>query len=196
MDSLDSPDFSSDDSPPENKDSQMDSSSGPHRFTRREARYGKRGSQRPSEKKSTKEAENKPVSPSVQRNLLYGEALYTIIHRIGTSEPDHISDNEQLYEYLQVAFNMDPAEHNAILESVKSLEPPIICVKVTVKQAKGILGKDVSVIPTACWASRPELTLSPGTVAPILTGSRSRKRWSGIPYLKIRHTRHRSRFRP
>ncbi|XP_075135191.1 protein unc-13 homolog D [Leptodactylus fuscus] len=144
MDSLDSPDFSSDDSPPENKDSQMDSSSGPHRFTRREARYGKRGSQRPSEKKSTKEAENKPVSPSVQRNLLYGEALYTIIHRIGTSEPDHISDNEQLYEYLQVAFNMDPAEHNAILESVKSLEPPIICVKVTVKQAKGILGKDVS----------------------------------------------------
>ncbi|KAG8565702.1 hypothetical protein GDO81_012950 [Engystomops pustulosus] len=145
---MDFPNISSDDSPPENKDSEMESSPGPHRFTRREARYGKRGTLRPSEKRSTKEpdvnAESKPVSPSVQRNLLYGEALYTIIHRIGFSEPDHISDTEQLYEYLQMAFNMDPAEHKAILDSVKSLEPPIFCVKVTVKQAKGILGKDVS----------------------------------------------------
>lgn len=143
---MESPDITSDDSPPEDKDSQMESSSGPHRFTRREARYGKKGTIRPSQKKSTKETndENKPVSPSVQRNLLYGEALYTVLHRIGISEPDHISENDQLYEYLQMAFNMDPEEHKAILESVKSLEPPIFCVKVTVKQAKGILGKDVS----------------------------------------------------
>ncbi|XP_040294742.1 protein unc-13 homolog D isoform X1 [Bufo bufo] len=143
---MDSPDITSNDSSPENNDSQMETSPGPHRFTRREARYGKKSTIRPSEKKSAKETnvEDKPVSPSVQRNLLYGEALYTVIHRIGMSEPNHISDNDQLYEYLQMAFNMDSAEHQAILESIKSLEPPIICVKVTVKQAKGILGKDVS----------------------------------------------------
>ncbi|XP_069608149.1 protein unc-13 homolog D isoform X1 [Ranitomeya imitator] len=142
---MDSPDISSDDSSPENN-SEMESPLGPHRFTRSGARYGKKATIRPPQKKSTPETngESKPVSPSVERNLLYGEALYTVIHRIGISEPDHISDNDQLYEYLQMAFNMDAAEHNAILESVKSLEPPIFCVKVTVKQAKGILGKDVS----------------------------------------------------
>ncbi|KAM4032915.1 protein unc-13 homolog D isoform 2-T2 [Anomaloglossus baeobatrachus] len=124
----------------------MESSLGPHRFTRSGARYGKKATIRPPQKTSTLETngESKPASPSVERNLLYGEALYTVIHRIGISESNHISDNDQLYEYLQMAFNMDPAEHNAILESVKSLEPPIFCVKVTVKQAKGILGKDVS----------------------------------------------------
>ncbi|XP_075702700.1 protein unc-13 homolog D isoform X2 [Rhinoderma darwinii] len=124
----------------------MESSPGPHRFTRREARYGKRGTIRPSQNISTKETNDEtiPVLQSVQLNLLYGEALYTIIHRIGISESDHISNSDQLYEYLQMAFNMDPAEHKAIFKSVKSLEPPIFCVKVTVKQAKGILGKDVS----------------------------------------------------
>ncbi|XP_063816646.1 protein unc-13 homolog D isoform X2 [Pseudophryne corroboree] len=118
----------------------------PHRFTRREARYGRKSTIKPSKNTSVKEpdAGTKPVSPSVQRNLLYGEALYTIIHRMGISEPEHISDNEQLYEYLQMAFNMDPEEHKAIFESVKGLEPPIFCVKVTVKEAKGIIGKDVS----------------------------------------------------
>lgn len=127
------------------KDSEMESSLGPHRITRREARYGKKGTVRPTQNKPAKESNEEPkVSASVQRNLLYGEALYTIIHRMGVSESQHISDNEELYSYLQTAFNMEPAEHNAILESVKALEPPIFCVKVTVKQAKGILGKDVS----------------------------------------------------
>ncbi|XP_075033914.1 protein unc-13 homolog D isoform X2 [Mixophyes fleayi] len=117
---------------------------GPHRFTRREARYGRKGTIHPSKSMKETNAEAKPVSPSVQRNLLYGEALYTILHRMGMSEAEHISDNDQLNEYLQMAFNMDPEEHKAIYESVKGLEPPIFCVKVTVKEAKGILGKDVS----------------------------------------------------
>ncbi|XP_073464241.1 protein unc-13 homolog D isoform X1 [Aquarana catesbeiana] len=131
--------------PPRNEDLEMESSLAPHRITRREARYGKKSTVHSSHTKPPKESNDEPkVSASVQRNLLYGEALYTIIHRIGVLEPQHISDNDQLYNYLQTAFNMDPEEHKAILESVKGLEPPILCVKVTVKQAKGILGKDVS----------------------------------------------------
>ncbi|KAM9296342.1 protein unc-13 homolog D [Gastrophryne carolinensis] len=123
----------------------MESQFGPHRITRREARYGKKSTIHSAKKKTEKEKNDEPkVSASVQRNLLYGEALYTLIHRIGVPEPGHVSDNDHLYDYLQKAFNMDPEEHNAILASIKSLEPPIFCVKVTVKQAKGILGKDVS----------------------------------------------------
>ncbi|XP_053565109.1 protein unc-13 homolog D isoform X2 [Bombina bombina] len=123
-------------------------SAGPHRFTRREARYRRGGTVRATETRSVKQSNTEPnkisPSPNVQRNLLYEEALYTVIHRVGSPEPGHVHDTEQLYEYLQKAFNMDPSEHKAILDRVRGLEPPIFCVKVTVKEAKGILGKDVS----------------------------------------------------
>ncbi|XP_065550185.1 protein unc-13 homolog D isoform X6 [Lathamus discolor] len=42
------------------------------------------------------------------------------------------------------AFGMDEEEHSVIMQQVKELESPIFCLKATVKEAKGILGKDVS----------------------------------------------------
>ncbi|OWK14275.1 hypothetical protein Celaphus_00001621 [Cervus elaphus hippelaphus] len=42
------------------------------------------------------------------------------------------------------AFRMDPEEHQQMLKCVQQLEKPVFCLKATVKQAKGILGKDVS----------------------------------------------------
>ncbi|NWT58090.1 UN13D protein, partial [Erythrocercus mccallii] len=41
-------------------------------------------------------------------------------------------------------FSMDAKEHSVIMQQVMELESPIYCLKVTVKEAKGILGKDVS----------------------------------------------------
>uniref|UniRef100_A0A8C5R878 Unc-13 homolog D n=1 Tax=Leptobrachium leishanense TaxID=445787 RepID=A0A8C5R878_9ANUR len=140
---MDSGDQESDIHQPEDPEKEMDSL-GPHRITRREARYGKRGTVRPPQSTNEPDSQPKPVSPSVQHNLLYGESLYTVLHRMGRPEPGHVSDDGELYEYLQKAFNMEPDEHKAILEHVKGLAPPIFCAKVTVKQAKGILGKDVS----------------------------------------------------
>uniref|UniRef100_A0A8C3IZN8 Unc-13 homolog D n=1 Tax=Calidris pygmaea TaxID=425635 RepID=A0A8C3IZN8_9CHAR len=115
--------------------------------------------------------------------LLYEEVLYTILYRLGKPEHHHVADAQELYTYVQKAFGMDEEEHNIIMQQVKELESPIFCLKATVKEAKGILGKDVSgkwrrvgvpsekgepllltgtcmsfpsqgsVIPTACWAS-------------------------------------------
>uniref|UniRef100_A0ABM5FMJ2 Protein unc-13 homolog D isoform X1 n=2 Tax=Pogona vitticeps TaxID=103695 RepID=A0ABM5FMJ2_9SAUR len=76
--------------------------------------------------------------------LLYEEVLYTILHRLGKPEPHHVADPDELYAYVQKAFNMDPEEHRIILQRVKELMKPIFCLKATVKQARGILGKDVS----------------------------------------------------
>ncbi|XP_053309783.1 protein unc-13 homolog D isoform X2 [Spea bombifrons] len=134
------------DRPPPGDTEQEMESLGPHRITRREARYGKRGTGRTPQSKTIKQttSEPKPVSPSVQHNLLYGEALYTVLHRMGCAEPEYIFDTGQLYDYLQKAFSMEPEEHEAILQHIEGLPPPIFCVKVTVKEAKGILGKDVS----------------------------------------------------
>uniref|UniRef100_A0ABI8AER1 Unc-13 homolog D n=1 Tax=Felis catus TaxID=9685 RepID=A0ABI8AER1_FELCA len=79
-----------------------------------------------------------------ERALLYEEALYTILHRLGQPEPNHVKEASELLRYLQEAFHMGPEEHQQLLQKVQKLEKPIFCLKATVKQAKGILGKDVS----------------------------------------------------
>ncbi|XP_017598680.1 PREDICTED: protein unc-13 homolog D [Corvus brachyrhynchos] len=76
--------------------------------------------------------------------LLYEEVLYTIQHRLGKPEQQHIGDSQELYSYVQKAFGMDAEEHSVIMQKVMELESPIYCLKATVKEAKGILGKDVS----------------------------------------------------
>ncbi|KAM8944128.1 protein unc-13 homolog D isoform 2-T2 [Lycaon pictus] len=83
------------------------------------------------------------LSPE-ERALLYEETLYTILHRLGQPEPNHVREASELLQYLQEAFHMGPKEHQQMLQQVQKLEKPIFCLKATVKQAKGILGKDVS----------------------------------------------------
>uniref|UniRef100_A0A8B9DBX7 Unc-13 homolog D n=1 Tax=Anser cygnoides TaxID=8845 RepID=A0A8B9DBX7_ANSCY len=80
----------------------------------------------------------------VRLALLYEEVLYTIRHRLGKPEPHHVADAQELYAYVQKAFGMDAEEHRVSMQRVKELESPIFCLKATVKEAKGILGKDVS----------------------------------------------------
>ncbi|XP_032562576.1 protein unc-13 homolog D [Chiroxiphia lanceolata] len=75
---------------------------------------------------------------------LYEEVLYTIRHRLGKPEPHQVADSQELYSYVQKAFGMDAKEHSVIMQQVMELESPIYCLKATVKEAKGILGKDVS----------------------------------------------------
>ncbi|XP_073092034.1 protein unc-13 homolog D isoform X2 [Manis javanica] len=79
-----------------------------------------------------------------ERTLLYEEALYTVLHRLGQPEPSHVMEASELLRYLQEAFHMEPEEHQQILQRAQELEKPTFCLKATVKQAKGILGKDVS----------------------------------------------------
>uniref|UniRef100_A0A669QDR3 Unc-13 homolog D n=1 Tax=Phasianus colchicus TaxID=9054 RepID=A0A669QDR3_PHACC len=81
---------------------------------------------------------------SPQLALLYQEVLYTIRHRLGKPQPQHIADTQELCAYVQKAFGMDAEEHRTIMQQVQELESPIFCLKATVKEAKGILGKDVS----------------------------------------------------
>ncbi|XP_073654355.1 protein unc-13 homolog D isoform X3 [Tursiops truncatus] len=83
------------------------------------------------------------LSPE-ERALLYEEALYTVLYRLGQPEPTHVGESAELLRYLQEAFRMEPQEHEQMLRQVQELEKPIFCLKATVKQAKGILGKDVS----------------------------------------------------
>ncbi|XP_024913219.1 protein unc-13 homolog D isoform X2 [Cynoglossus semilaevis] len=75
---------------------------------------------------------------------LYKELLYTIAHKMGKPSFSEDFTDDQLQQYVKEAFCMTEAEHKSLKEKVQSTEPPVYCLMATVKEAKGILGKDVS----------------------------------------------------
>ncbi|XP_072311750.1 protein unc-13 homolog D [Eucyclogobius newberryi] len=105
-------------------------------LTRKRDRRNVKEDENPEEKAQRhKEFELKP---------LYKELLYTIAHRLGTASCPEAFTQVQLQQYIQEAFSMTALEHSSLLEKAQNTEPPVYCLMVTVKEAKGILGKDVS----------------------------------------------------
>uniref|UniRef100_A0A3B4WEI8 Unc-13 homolog D n=1 Tax=Seriola lalandi dorsalis TaxID=1841481 RepID=A0A3B4WEI8_SERLL len=82
---------------------------------------------------------------------LYKELLYTIAHKMGQPSSAEVFTDAQLHLYIQEqAFTMTESEHSSLMERVQSTEPPVYCLMATVKEAKGILGKDVSFSDPYC----------------------------------------------
>uniref|UniRef100_A0A9J7YTR2 Unc-13 homolog D (C. elegans) n=1 Tax=Cyprinus carpio carpio TaxID=630221 RepID=A0A9J7YTR2_CYPCA len=105
-------------------------------MTRKLNRKDFKDSENPEEsEKRHKEKELKP---------LYKELLYTITHLLGKTHTKEQYSAKQFQDYIKEAFSMTEDEHKTISEKVQSMLPPIYSLKVTVKQAKGILGKDIS----------------------------------------------------
>ncbi|XP_051889315.1 LOW QUALITY PROTEIN: protein unc-13 homolog D [Pristis pectinata] len=81
---------------------------------------------------------------SAEQRLLYEEALYTVIHSSGKPAGDQCEDKNELLQYLQNAFQMDKEDNNVILKQVRDQKPPSTFLKLTVKEANGIIGKDAT----------------------------------------------------
>ncbi|KAK5850422.1 hypothetical protein PBY51_001305 [Eleginops maclovinus] len=100
------------------------------------------------ERRDLKEDENpeEKARKHKERELkpLYKELLYTITHKMGKPSTTDIFTDKQLHQYIKEAFTMTDSEHESLAERVKTTEPPVYCLMTTVKEAKGILGKDVS----------------------------------------------------
>uniref|UniRef100_A0A3B5ACK4 Unc-13 homolog D n=1 Tax=Stegastes partitus TaxID=144197 RepID=A0A3B5ACK4_9TELE len=75
---------------------------------------------------------------------LYKELLYTITHKMGKPSSAEAFTDNQLHQYIKEAFTMTESEHSSLMEKVQRTEPPVYCLMATVKEATGILGKDVS----------------------------------------------------
>uniref|UniRef100_A0A8C3ASA6 Unc-13 homolog D n=1 Tax=Cyclopterus lumpus TaxID=8103 RepID=A0A8C3ASA6_CYCLU len=75
---------------------------------------------------------------------LYKELLYTIAHKMGKPSSTEVFTDSQLHQYIQESFTMTESEHSSLTERVQSTEPPVYCLMATVKEAKEILGKDIS----------------------------------------------------
>ncbi|XP_029620589.1 protein unc-13 homolog D [Salmo trutta] len=88
--------------------------------------------------------ENEKRHKEQELKSLYKELLYTITHKLGKpASAEDFTDN-QLHQYIREAFSMAVDEHQSLTERVQNTEPPVYCLMATVKEAKGILGKDVS----------------------------------------------------
>ncbi|XP_049624315.1 BAI1-associated protein 3 [Suncus etruscus] len=74
--------------------------------------------------------------------MLYQDALYTVLHRAGTMDPHHVDDQEALLLYLQQVFHSSPEEHAKALEHVQKAKAPTYALKVSVMRAKNLLAKD------------------------------------------------------
>uniref|UniRef100_A0A8C5NYX5 BAI1-associated protein 3 n=1 Tax=Jaculus jaculus TaxID=51337 RepID=A0A8C5NYX5_JACJA len=81
-----------------------------------------------------------PDQPAVE--MLYEEALYTVLHRAGTMGPDQVDDEEALLGYLQQVFGTSIEEHTKAIERVKKAKAPTYALKVSVIRAKNLLAKD------------------------------------------------------
>ncbi|XP_026171952.1 protein unc-13 homolog D [Mastacembelus armatus] len=101
------------------------------------------------DRRDLKEDENPEEKARRHKELelkpLYKELLYTIAHKMGKpSTTTEVFTDSQFHEYIKEAFTMTEAEHSSLMEKVQKTEPPVYCLMATVKEAKGILGKDVS----------------------------------------------------
>ncbi|KAF4015456.1 hypothetical protein G4228_006935 [Cervus hanglu yarkandensis] len=100
--------------------------------------------------RSRSPAPAEPVDPSrglrtlsqEEVDMLYEEALYTVLHRAGTMGPDQVDDEEALLSYLQQVFGTGPEEHASAVERVKKAKAPTYALKVSVMRAKNLLAKD------------------------------------------------------
>ncbi|XP_042827763.1 BAI1-associated protein 3 isoform X7 [Panthera pardus] len=123
-----------------------------------------------------------PVDPSrglraltqEEVEMLYEEALYTVLYRAGTMGPDQVDDQETLLGYLQQVFGTSPEEHAEAIERVKKAKAPTYALKVSVMRAKNLLAKD----PNGFSDPYCMLGILPASGAPREPGPRTEQRFS------------------
>ncbi|XP_007937831.1 BAI1-associated protein 3 [Orycteropus afer afer] len=81
------------------------------------------------------------LSPD-EEAMLYEEALYTVLHRVGTMGPDQVDDQDALLAYLGQVFSSSPERHAEAVARVKKAKAPAYALKVSVIRAKNLLAKD------------------------------------------------------
>lgn len=77
-----------------------------------------------------------------EAEFFYKSALITINQRLGVNYEMKDLPNAQLFQYAQETLNVNPQEHEALLQRVSNSLPPPLIMVVDVISAKGLLAKD------------------------------------------------------
>ncbi|KAK6630946.1 hypothetical protein RUM44_003118 [Polyplax serrata] len=75
---------------------------------------------------------------------LYVEVLYTIKNKVGVSTGQYAHYQEELYQYAQEAFNIQPQRHRKLLAVASEEKPPIVVLNVVVVEAENLEAKDAN----------------------------------------------------
>ncbi|XP_075851046.1 BAI1-associated protein 3 isoform X5 [Microcebus murinus] len=132
--------------------------------------------------RSSSPAPAEPVDPNrglralaqEEVEMLYEEALYTVLYRAGTMGPDQVDDQEALLGYLQQVFGTSPEEHAEAIGRVKAAKAPTYALKVSVMRAKNLLAKD----PNGFSDPYCMLGILPASGAPREPGAQKEQRFS------------------
>ncbi|XP_048846937.1 BAI1-associated protein 3 [Brienomyrus brachyistius] len=77
-------------------------------------------------------------------DLLYEEVAYTVVNRVGMPSPDHVTNEEEIFSYLQRAFDMGAEEHDIILQRVREAKRANFALRLSVMKGKNLLAKDAN----------------------------------------------------
>ncbi|XP_035472103.2 BAI1-associated protein 3 [Scophthalmus maximus] len=77
-------------------------------------------------------------------DLLYEEAVYTVVNRVGVPPPEHVKSDEELFAYLLKVFDMGEEEHDIILQKVQESKRASFSLRVSVMKAKNLMAKDAN----------------------------------------------------
>ncbi|XP_068435659.1 BAI1-associated protein 3 isoform X2 [Clinocottus analis] len=77
-------------------------------------------------------------------DLLYEEAVYTVVNRVGVPSPEHVRSDEDLFAYLLKVFDMGEEEHDIILQKVQEAKRASFSLRASVMKAKNLMAKDAN----------------------------------------------------
>ncbi|XP_022522382.2 BAI1-associated protein 3 isoform X1 [Astyanax mexicanus] len=75
-------------------------------------------------------------------DLLYEEAVYTVVNRVGVPSPEYVTNEGDLFNYLQKVFDMGQEEHDIILQRVRESKRASFALRVSVMKGKNLMAKD------------------------------------------------------
>ncbi|XP_030264328.1 BAI1-associated protein 3 [Sparus aurata] len=77
-------------------------------------------------------------------DLLYEEAVYTVVNRVGVPSSEHVKSDEELFAYLMKVFDMGDEEQDIIIQKVQEAKRASFSLRVSVMKAKNLMAKDAN----------------------------------------------------
>ncbi|XP_055749000.1 BAI1-associated protein 3-like [Salvelinus fontinalis] len=77
-------------------------------------------------------------------DLLYEEAVYTVVNRVGVPSPEYITNEGDIFSYLLKVFDMGQEEHDIILQRVQESKRASFTLRVSVMKGKNLMAKDAN----------------------------------------------------
>ncbi|XP_036943560.1 BAI1-associated protein 3 [Acanthopagrus latus] len=77
-------------------------------------------------------------------DLLYEEAVYTVVSRVGVPSSEHVKSDEELFAYLLKVFDMGEEEQDIIIQKVQEAKRASFSLRVSVMKAKNLMAKDAN----------------------------------------------------